>query len=299
MKKLSIVVLALLIFSTFVFADFKDTLKKADNIYDSEQYKADKDFLLNAVNKAPGNEEKAEVYWRLARVVLNLGDQAENHGIKGNELLNYFVEGEKYADKAIGADPDNFNGYYWKSANIGRWGQTKGILNSLFKAGPMRDLLKKTVTLNPDFPDAYYVLGQLYEQVPGFPISFGNTDFAVSLGRKAVDLYMKRYKAGLEKDINYDFYTELSKHLYKRNWNTGKRRREKGKKRKKYNSLNDPFEKSLYYEGVAEEKNESDRGEAVEMIKWVINELSSIQNRKISQNDDLKEAKETLKNWGL
>jgi len=299
MKKLSIVVLGLLIFSTFAFADFKDTLKKADNIYDSEQYKADKDFLLNAVNKAPGSKEKAEVYWRLARVVLNLGDQAENHGIKGNELLNYFVEGEKYADKAISADPDNFNGYYWKSANIGRWGQTKGILNSLFKAEPMRDLLKKTVTLNPDFPDAYYVLGQLYEQVPGFPISFGNTDFAVSLGRKAVDLYMKRYRAGLEKDINYDFYTELSKHLYKRNWNAGKRRREKGKKLKKYNSLNDPFEKSLYYEGVAEEKNESDRGEAVEMIKWVINELSSIQNRKTSQNDDLKEAKETLKKWGL
>jgi len=297
MKKISLTILILLFLSTFVFADFKDTLKQADKIYDAEQYKANKEFLLNAVNGTSGNKEKAEVYWRISRAVLNLGDQAENHGIKGNELLDYFVEGEKYADKAISSDPSNFNGYYWKSANIGRWGQTKGILNSLFKAGPMRDLLKKTIALNPEFPDAYYVLGQLYEQVPGFPISFGNADFAVSLGIKAVDLYSKRYKAGLEKDINYDFYTELSKHLYKRNWNAGKRRREHGKKQAKYNSLKDPFEKSLYYEGVVDEKNASDREEAVEMIKWVIQQLGSIQNRKTSQNDDLKEAKETLQGW--
>ena len=299
MRRIISAVFILLFTATFLFADFKSTLKKADNLYEAEQYKADKEFLLDSLNTAGNPGEKAEIYWRIARAVLKIGDDAENNGVKGGALLNIFSEGERYADKAIKSDPDNYFAYYWKSANTGRWGQTKGILNSLFKAGPMRELLKKTISLNPDFPDSYYVLGQLYEQVPGFPISFGNPDYAVSLGREAVDLYMKRYKAGLEKDINYDFYTELAKHLYKRNWNAGRREKAQGKKKAKYQSGKDAFNKALYYEGTITQKNVSDREEAVEMIKWAIKELGSIPERKRGQNDDLKEARETLKGWGL
>ncbi|NOY08251.1 MAG: hypothetical protein GXP33_05375 [Spirochaetes bacterium] len=299
MRRIISAVFILLFTATFLFADFKSTLKKADDLYKAEQYKADKEFLLDSLNTAGNAAERAEIYWRIARAVLKTGDDAEHNGVKGGALLKIFSEGEQYADKAIKSDPDNYSAYYWKSANTGRWGQTKGILNSLFKAGPMRELLKKTISLNPDFPDSYYVLGQLYEQVPGFPISFGNSDYAVSLGRQAVDLYMKRYNAGLETDINYDFYTELAKHLYKRNWDAGRRKRAQGKKKAKYKSGKDAFNKALYYEGTVAQKNVSDREEAAEMIKWVIKELSSIPDRKRGQNDDLKEARETLKGWGL
>ena len=62
--------------------------------------------------------------------------------------MKIFEKGQEYADQAIAADPQNNLGYYWKSSNIGRWGQVKGILNSLFKAGPMRDLLLKDLSLD-------------------------------------------------------------------------------------------------------------------------------------------------------
>ena len=43
------------------------------------------------------------------------------------------------------------------------------------------------VRLKPDFANAYYGLGLLYASLPGWPLSFGNKDYAVSLLRKAVD----------------------------------------------------------------------------------------------------------------
>ena len=57
-----------------------------------------------------------------------LGDVAEKPSKPQADILAVFTEGEGYADKAIAADPQNDLGYYWKSANIGRWGQVKGVL---------------------------------------------------------------------------------------------------------------------------------------------------------------------------
>jgi len=215
----------------------------------------------------------------------------------GGELLSFFEQGEAQAQKAIDADPSNHLGYYWKSANIGRWGQIKGILNSLFKAKPMRDLLKKAVAAEPDHADSYYVLGQLYEQVPGFPISFGDEDYAVSLGRKSLDLHEQQVKAGIEDEINYDFYTEMAKHLWERDYSAAKREREQGKKMRKYESSSEPMEKNFHYEASVTLKNMSDREEALELINWVIRELEGMSNRSGSQDDDLKEAEEVLESW--
>ena len=123
----------------------------------------------------------------------------------------------------------------------------------------------------------------------------GGYNKIIDKANKEIKAYLKE---GKEKEINYDFYTELAKHLYKRNWDSGKRKRSQPQKKRKYRLAKNEFEKSLYYEGAVELKNVSDREEAMEMINWVIKELSSIKNRKKSQNDDLKEAKETLSGWG-
>ncbi len=283
---------------SFVFADISATLKKADSLYRADKHAEAEDILLKALSDVTTNKEKAEVYWRLARTVEKIGERKKNDGTASKEeLLAIFEKGEKYADRAIRYNPQDYNAYFWKSANIGRWGQTKGILNSLFKAGPMRDLLVKAISIKPDFPDAYYVLGQLYEQVPGFPLSFGNVEYAVSLGRKAVDLMKKWYAAGLKKEIDYSYYKELAKHLYKRDWSARKRKKYQPKERRKYNSETDLLKKSFYYEGIVSLKDISDREEAVEMIRWVIEKLESIPNKTPSKLDDLKESKELLAKW--
>ena len=128
-------------------------------------------------------------------------------------------------------------------------------------------------------------------------MSFGDKDYAVSLGRKSLDLHEQQVKAGIEDEVNYDFYTEMAKHLWERDYNAARRKREQGKKSGKYQSTSDPMEKNFHYEGVVSLKNMSDREEALELVNWVIRELRAIPNRSGSQDDDLKEAEEVLESW--
>ena len=297
MKRLGIILALGLIIVPLGLADFQAILDKVDRLHEAEDYEQARSLIESSMAQASSNPEKAELYWRLARAWLNLGDEAEDNGILDQELLAYFEQGEAEAQRAINADPGNHLGYYWKSANIGRWGQIKGILNSLFKAKPMRNLLQQAVASEPEHADSYYVLGQLYEQVPGFPVSFGDKDHAVSLGRKSLDLHEQQVQAGVEKEINYDFYTETAKHLWERDYSAARRTREQGRKRGKFNSTSDPMEKGFYYEAVVSLKDMSDREEALELINWVIRELEHLPRRTDAQEDDLREAKEVLESW--
>ena len=296
MKRLGTILALLLIVVALAMADFQETLDKVDQLHEEEAYAQTKNLIESSLSEAKSGAEKAELHWRLARAWLNLGDEAEDSGTGGEALLAFFESGEAEAQKAIQADANNHLGYYWKSANIGRWGQVKGILNSLFKAKPMRDLLQQAVAVEPEHADSYYVLGQLFEQVPG-SVSFGDKDFAVSLGRKSLDLHERQVKAGIEDKINYDFYTEMAKHLWERNYTAARRGREQGRKKKKYQSISDPMEKNFYYEAAVTLKNMSDREEALELINWAIGELKGLSGRTDSQDDDLKEAEEVLESW--
>lgn len=297
MKRFPLLLAALLLLIPRAFSDFQEIIAQADELHEQEAYEEGERFLRSSMKQAGSKAEEAELYWRLARVYLNLGDEAEDQSVSKKEILAFFEEGENLAEKAIELDPANHLGYYWKSGNIGRWGQIKGILNSLFKAGPMKGVLEKAVSLEPDHADSFYVLGQLYEQLPGFPISFGNKDHAVSLGRKSIDLHTEQVKAGFEDEYNYDFFTELAKHLYERKWKASKRFKEQKEKISRYQSYSEILKKNFYYEGIVTLKNISDRQEAEELIAWVIRELESIPNRDADQDGDLKEAREVQESW--
>jgi hypothetical protein len=273
-----------------------DAIVKVDALHDQGRYAEARAAALEAVGAA-GAAEKAELYWRAARETLELGDAAEDAGQAKDSILKIFEEGEKYADMAIAADPQNHLAYYWKSSNIGRWGQVKGILNSLFKAAPMRELLVKDLALDATHADAYHVLGQLYRELPGAPVSFGNTDAAVSLGRMAVDLRAKAVQAGSEKEPNFNFLLQLAKTLWKRNLSADKRAAGQAKRLAAFQAAKTPLEKGSAFEGTLAIKAGSDREEAREIVNGIIADLSKLSTRTAGQDDDLKEARETLAEW--
>ncbi len=293
-----ILVLSLFILpAALALADTAQVILQADSLDLKGSYVEARKLLLDSVAGTSSAKEQAELYWRAARETLNLGDTADDAKKPQGDILAIFSEGEGYADKAIAADPQNDLGYYWKSANIGRWGQTKGILNSLFKAGPMKDLLVKELSLNSERTDPYYVLGQLYRELPGWPVSFGNIDAAVSLGRKAVDLRMTQFQAGKEKDLVYNFYNELAKTLWKRNWSAANRLAEQKNKTAKLASATTPLDKGSFYEASVTLKDVSDREEAKSLVQWVVSELQKVASRNADQNKDLKKAVDLLKGW--
>jgi len=297
MKRFALLPLAFLLAAPALLADFPQEMAQADLLHKHDAHEEARTMLEAVLGREAGGREQAEIYWRLARAWLNLGDQAEDKGAKGDALLSFFAKGEELAQKGIEADPGNPLPYFWKSATSGRWGQVKGILNALAKARPMRDLLQKALQLEPDHADSYYVLGQLYEQVPGSPLSFGDKDWAVSLGRKAVDLRAAQVRAGEEDEIYYDYYTELAKHLWERNWSAGKRQKEQAKKAARFATKTNPLEKNCYYEGSLSLKDQSDREEGRELLGWAIGELQALPRRTQGEEDDLQEALELQSGW--
>lgn len=294
MSRIMAVLLLLLLPAGALFADFAQTVRDADALHDKGQYQQAKDMLLSGVAAANG-PQKAELYWRAARECIELGDVAEKDKKPKDILFKTFEEGEGYANKGIEADANSYQCYYWKSANIGRWGQIKGILNSLGKAGPMKDLLTKAITINLGHSDSYFVLGQLYRELPGWPVSFGNIDFAVSLGRKAVDLRAEQYKSGVERDGAYNFSVELAKTLWKRNWPADKRLAEQKNQAARYAAAANALDKACNYDGTVTLKNVSDREEARALVTWAIQSMESLPTRTAGQEKDLVDARDVLK----
>jgi tetratricopeptide (TPR) repeat protein len=295
--RLTLSALLLVVPLSFSAADVSKVVADADAMHNQGAYAEAVKLLLDSIPSASGDREQAELYWRAARETLELGDLAEKAGKPQADVLAVFTEGQGYAEKAIASDPQNDLGYYWKSANIGRWGQVKGVLNALSMSGPMRDLLVKELSLNPDRTDAYHVLGELYRELPGWPVSFGNVDAAVSLGRKAVEARQAQVENGVEKELVYNFYTELAKTLHKRNWSAATRAAEQKNKASKLASAATPLDRGSLYEATISLQDVSDRVEARALVQWVVGELQKVPFITAPQKKDLQKAKDALKGW--
>ena len=127
---------------------------------------------------------------------------------------------------------------------------------------------------NADYTDSWYVLGILYNQLPG-GISFGDKDFAISYMRRCVDTQDNVNRNNLTN------YLELAQQLVDRDWSASKRAKEFDKMQKKYNAETVPTEKMKYYEGkdgkngkpfystVTQDKI-SDKQEAVMILKYAL-----------------------------
>lgn len=295
MRKFLLVLAAMALVCGAVFAE--TVIEKVDRLHEEEMHRENFDFIKDSIGSAGNDTEKAELYWRLARTTLEIGDLLEQEGAEEDELLDTFVEGEEYADISIDLNPDSYWGYYWKSANIGRWGETKGILNSLFKAKPMRDILRTALGINPEHADSFYVLGIMYRKVPGRPVSFGSSNKAVSLGRKAIDAQRRQFETGIDNEIKLTFYMELARSLHQRDWSSSKRRKEQKEKAEDYADERDVLEKNFNYEGTLDIPSKSDREEAIEMMDWVVSEFEKKGTLTNSEKVDLEEALVDLADW--
>ncbi|NBB91057.1 MAG: tetratricopeptide repeat protein [Spirochaetes bacterium] len=273
MRRFCALVVVLAVFAQGAFAQVSSLLEEADELYDAERYERSVEVLERARSDASSDRQRAEVYWRLARTQLSIGDELRDEKGDDDAAMEVYDRGMEYADQAIDYDPSNNEGYYWKASNLGRWGETRGILSSLRQAGPMRDLLEQSIERNPDHAESYYVLGLLYARVPGGLISFGNTDYAVSLGRKAVDLHLADVRRG-DEELYYPIRFELASHLLDRGWNRRKRGREQEAKRSEHAAADGILEQSFYYEGTVNIPPVDDEEEAKRILEDVIDELA-------------------------
>jgi tetratricopeptide (TPR) repeat protein len=303
MKQVCMTLFVLLVVSMGLFASVLD---QADALYWHDEYDEAKTLLSQSLATATDSQMKAELLWRLSRVTLAMGDEREVEGASDDELFAIYEEAERYAMQSLDLRELPMAIVY-KASSVGRWGETKGPLNALSKAKPMRDDFTHLIDELgiTDNTISWYVLGQLYFQLPGWPISFGDLNTAISYTRKAVDtipdtvLYPGHFKA-------------LATMLWKRDWSASKRNSELKKMEKdwKKEAGRSVVEQHRYYEGSQGPKAipfyspvalnaMSDRQEAGMILKYAVAKYDvwPFHSRADTRNRD--EIEDLLKEYGF
>jgi tetratricopeptide (TPR) repeat protein len=272
-------------------------LLQSDRLSDHDQNQQSIDLLKSALTGVSDSKAQAAIYWRLARDTFGLADVGGIRTGSDQEFLGLYEQSESYADRAIALDPQGGRGYYWKAACVGKIAQIKNLLRAFISAGTVRELLFTAARLDPEDGEIWYVLAEIYSQIPGFPISFGNTAYAVSLGRKGLEARKQQVARGRELSVPEDYYLQLAKELVRRGWSESERRQRQSEEAKSFASNPDPVEKFFYYEGVVSIPPLSDREEAIQIDRGVVSRLSALKSLTPSQQNYLRIATQDLKAW--
>ena len=102
------------------------------------------------------------------------------------QKLQSYDCGRQAAQRAVELEPKNVWAHLWFAINTGRWGQTKGVLRSLFLIPTVKREIDTVLELDPNLPPAYSLAGNVYYEVPG-PLG-GSLQTAERMFRKGLEL---------------------------------------------------------------------------------------------------------------
>ncbi|MGH7335514.1 MAG: TRAP transporter TatT component family protein [Candidatus Rokuibacteriota bacterium] len=82
------------------------------------------------------------------------------------QKLDAYERGRQAGQRAIELAPRDPTARFWYATNTGRWGQTNGVVRSIFLLPTVREHLAVTLELDPNFTGAHLVMGYIYYDVP-------------------------------------------------------------------------------------------------------------------------------------
>lgn len=220
---------AIAILISFVSVD-RDFRYKCD-------YAANHDTLVVMLETAFPGREKAEVYWRLARASLMMGEEQQTKEAK----RKYFNQGIEWAEKGLKEDSGSKECYMWHCANVGRKCQTYSVMDQAAAVPVMTKDLTAILDKfgNTGYSEAWQALSELYYHHP-----FKSTESAVNYARKAATCI----PAG---ELRISTYTYLAQILYERGWSARKRTAAAAENAVEFNKEYDSnIEKYSYFDGA-------------------------------------------------
>ena len=178
---------AVLVFTAPLFGIDVKFLDTIDGLYmsrDVSGHLAQSISLLEAEIVKPNisDDHRYACHWRLARSIAYIDDYME---AERSDKLDLYEKGRQYAEQAINLNPKGADGFYWHGVVMGKAAEFRGILESLFAIGPIRDSMTTVVALKSDYARAYFILSRLYRKAPGL-ISIGNIKTAHDMILKGV-----------------------------------------------------------------------------------------------------------------
>lgn len=232
MKKLFFIVF---IFSTsFAFSE-TDLAQALKDSYDLE-YKGDMKASYELLKKNYDvNNPKIEINWRLARALFQMSVKITDK----NERIKILDEGVFYTKPFLnineGTKRDQAELIYWYTVNHATKIKLQGVAagQEIFNIIPeVFKLIDKCIKIDPEFTDAYFFLGIIYDDLPGF--LGGDKEKSAFYYIKAIDL--------VSSEDRFLMQVESSKFFIKRNWTVNKKK--SGKKKDISESYNKFLEQS-------------------------------------------------------
>lgn len=135
----------------------------------------------------------------LARLSFFLGEAGDQKTREQN-----YRQGRNYARLLIQERPERVEGYYWLALNLCGLASVSGAKNALGLLPRIVELLETSVQIDEayDQAGAHRVLGRIYFQAPGWPLSLGSVDRSYNhLSRAA--------KLAPENSTNHLFFAEI------------------------------------------------------------------------------------------
>jgi tetratricopeptide (TPR) repeat protein len=141
------------------------------------------DELKAALEKAAETDPQPEILLALSQACFMYGDVRAK---TTEEKLAAYDRGRQAARRAIELAPKSAPARFWYGTNTGRWGQTKGLLRSLFLLPSVKEAMQAALALDPSYAPAYALGGTIYCEVPGF--AGGDLDRSEALFRKGLEI---------------------------------------------------------------------------------------------------------------
>lgn len=156
------------------------------------------DTLRDGLDKAAAADPHPQNLVALAQVSFIWADvRAKTQ----EEKLQAYDRGRQAARKVVDADPKHVVARFWLATNTARWGQTNGIVRSLFLLPDVQREIRAILEIDQAFTPVYVLAGNVYYEVPG--LLGGDLAKSEEMFRKGLELDPKytMLRVGLGKTL--------------------------------------------------------------------------------------------------
>jgi tetratricopeptide (TPR) repeat protein len=140
------------------------------------------DAIREGLEQTLKTDSRVDNLVALARVSFIWGDiRATTEAQK----LAAYDRGRQVAKHAIELEPRNVEARFWYALNTARWGQTKGVVRSLFLLPTVQEEIQIILKVAPQFTPVYALAGHVLYEVPG--LLGGDLQKAEAMFRKGLE----------------------------------------------------------------------------------------------------------------
>ena len=123
------------------------------------------DRARDLLDAALAGDRKVDTMVMLSYVQFLIGDV---RAVTAEDKLAACDRGREIGRRAVELAPKSHDAHLWYAINTARWGETKGVLRSLFLLPTIRQELTTLLELDPRSVRAHILTGNVLLEVPGF-----------------------------------------------------------------------------------------------------------------------------------